>query len=174
MIVCSLSPINAKNANRIHGRELRDEYDDESHEVNNMICGKRWWGRLDCEEVKHTDDSGTELAGGCVLPAVVELLPPGALVVRRGRRGPVRGKWVAFEPVKYVEGDDCVGDVDKGPRLEVTQARVETDQETDSRHDAQVEGPRSWRVQPLHAHIVRLRPVACLHSARRLPFWREA
>lgn len=167
MIICSLSPIDAKNADRIHGGELRDEDDDESHKVDEVIGGKRWWGSLDCDKVEYPDDSGTELARGCVLPAVVELLPPGAPVVRRRRCGPVRWEWVAFEPVKYVEGDHCVGDVDKGPRLEVTHTGVETDQEADSRQDAEIEGPRGWRVQPLHAHIVRLRPVAGLHSLRR-------
>ncbi|KAI0561137.1 hypothetical protein FGB62_92g044 [Gracilaria domingensis] len=118
-------------------------------------------------KVEQTDNGGAELATRGVLPTMIKLLPPRALIVGRGAYRPVRRKRTALEPVKDVEGDDCVQDVDDGPGVEGSATGKQAGKQTHGGDDGEVEGPRSRRVEPLHAHVVGLRAVASLHAPVR-------
>lgn len=97
---------------------------------------------------------------------MVELFPPGALVIRRGADSPICRKGVSFEPVKDVECYGGMCDVDKGPRLEVMESGEEANQEPHRGYDEKVKGPCGGGVEPFHANIIRLGSVAGLHRRR--------
>lgn len=97
---------------------------------------------------------------------MVELFPPGALVVGRGADCPIGRKRVSFEPMEYVKGDNGVCDIDECPCLKVVESREETDEESDSGYNTEIKSPCGGRIEPFDANIIRLGPVAGLHVKR--------
>lgn len=158
------SAIDTKYANRIHRWKLSDKDDDKCDKVNEVVGDELWWCSANGKKVEHANDCGAEFATGGVLPAMIELFPPGTDIVRGCTESPVGGKRVSLDPVEDVKGDDSVGDVNESPCVKVKSSGKETDQKANSGYDPDVKRPSCWSIEPFHTDVVGLRAVACLHG----------
>lgn len=112
------SSVYTENSYGIHSRQFCNEDDYKCHKVDTVVermlrrCGNGG------TEVKQTDYGGAELSTRGILPAMIQLFPPGAFVVGGRTDGPVGGKGTTFEPVKDIKSYDGVQNVDDCPGVE--------------------------------------------------------
>lgn len=131
-----------------------------------MVRDKGRRGRSCGKEIEYAHQRCAKFSRGRVLPAMVELFPPGALIIRRGTNSPIRRKGVSFKPVKDVECYGRMCYVDKCPCLKVMKSWKKTDQKPHGGYNAKIKCPCGGGVEPFHANIVRLGSVAGLHGKR--------
>lgn len=94
-------------------------------------------GVVSAEEEEHDRHAEQELLSGCVLVAVVDLLPHVEIVVGTG----VEFKRNAPHPVEHEEGSKHVADIGEGPRSFLRDARDDVVKNLESGDTHEMDGP---------------------------------
>lgn len=97
-------------------------------------------GVVGAEEEKHDRHAEQELLSGCILVAVVDLLPHVEIVIGAG----VEFEWDAPHPVEHEEGSEHVADIGEGPWSFLRDARNDVVEDLESGDTHEMDGPGTY------------------------------